>query len=96
VLEAVITGRHLGLWRGLPPTGRRVEFPLCAIFTFDKADLLAGEKIYYDRATILRQLGMFHEPQHILGRINAVVMHPLTIARAMGRMILGRGLRRGS
>ncbi len=91
ILEAVISGRHLGAWRGLPPTGQRVEFPLCAIFTFDAADRLAGEKIYYDRATVLRQLGVFHEPEHILGRINALLMHPLTIARILSRQILRRG-----
>src|ERR1043165_2474658 len=35
LLEVVISGHHLGTWRGLPPTGRKVEFPLCGIFTFD-------------------------------------------------------------
>jgi steroid delta-isomerase-like uncharacterized protein len=87
VLEVVIRGHHLGAWRGLPATGRRIEFPLCAIFTFDDKDRLAGEKIYYDRATILRQLGVFHEPERMLGRLNAVLMHPLTMARVAVRMI---------
>lgn len=48
VLEAAITGHHMGTWRGLPATGWRIQFPLCAIFTFDAADRLAGEKIYYE------------------------------------------------
>jgi len=26
VVEAVITGHHLGAWRGLPPTGRPIRF----------------------------------------------------------------------
>ena len=90
VLEVVVSGRHLGAWRGLPPTGRRVEFGLCAIFTFDDEDRLAGEKIYYERATILRQLGVFHEPDRLPGRINAALMHPITMARIVGRMILRR------
>lgn len=69
VLEVTIRGTHLGLWRGgLPATGRRVEFPLCAVYTFDAQDRLAGERIYYDRATVLRQLGLFHEPEGRLGR----------------------------
>src|SRR5215472_5680454 len=59
VVEVIITGHHLGAWRGLPPTGRPVRFPLCGIFAFDDDDRLAGEKIYYDRATVLRQLGVF-------------------------------------
>src|SRR5215469_6191353 len=63
LLEVVIRGTHLGGWRGLPATGRRVKFPLCGVYTFDADDRLAGEKIYYDRATVLRQLGVFHEPE---------------------------------
>jgi len=38
VLEVLITGTHLGSWRGLPATGRHLEFPLCAVFTFDEND----------------------------------------------------------
>src|SRR5690242_14657539 len=54
VLEVLICGTHRGAWRGLPATGRRVEVPLCGVFTFDDHDRLAGERIYYDRATVLR------------------------------------------
>jgi steroid delta-isomerase-like uncharacterized protein len=67
VVEVIIRGRHLGPWRGLPATGREIEIPLCGIFTFDDEDRLAGEKIYYDRATLLRQLGLFHEPDSAVG-----------------------------
>jgi steroid delta-isomerase-like uncharacterized protein len=88
VMEVVIHGTHLGAWRGLPPTGRRVEFPLCGIYTFDSDDRLAGEKIYYDRATVLRQVGVFHEPQSVLGQISTLATHPVTIARALSRKIL--------
>jgi steroid delta-isomerase-like uncharacterized protein len=90
VVEVVISGHHLGAWRGLPPTGRHVQFPLCGIYTFDDEDRLAGEKIYYDRATVLRQLGVFHEPDRLPGRIATVFMHPLTIARIVGRKIWRR------
>jgi steroid delta-isomerase-like uncharacterized protein len=90
LLEVVISGHHLGAWRGLPPTGRLLRFPLCGVFTFDREDRLAGERIYYDRATVLRQLGVFHEPDSMVGRIETVVMHPLTMARAIGRKILRR------
>ena len=64
-----------------------IEFPLCGIYTFDEENRLAGEKIYYDRATVLRRLGVFHEPDRVWGRINAVVMHPVTMAQILGRMI---------
>ncbi len=86
VLEVVIRGTHLGVWRGgLPATGRRVEFPLCGVFTFDADDRLAGERIYYDRGTVMRQLGLFHEPEGKLGRLMTVLSHPLTIGRALIR-----------
>jgi steroid delta-isomerase-like uncharacterized protein len=90
LVEVVIRGTHLGGWRGLPPTGRRVEFPLCGVYTFDARDRLAGEKIYYDRGTVLRQLGVFHEPQSVLGQISTFVAHPVTIARAFARTLLRR------
>jgi steroid delta-isomerase-like uncharacterized protein len=90
LLEVMIRGTHLGGWRGLPATGRRVEFPLCGVYTFDADDRLAGEKIYYDRATVLRQLGVFHEPPSVLGQIYILVTHPITIARAIARKLLHR------
>jgi steroid delta-isomerase-like uncharacterized protein len=87
VLEVTIRGTHLGDWRGLPATGRRVEVPLCGVYTFDSNDRLAGEKIYYDRGTVLRQLGVFHEPQTFLGQICTFATHPVTIARAFARKL---------
>ena len=82
VLEVTIRGTHLGPWRGLPATGRRMEFPLCAVYSFDVDDQLAGERIYYDRGAVLGQLGLFHEPSRGLGRVVTALSHPLTIARA--------------
>jgi steroid delta-isomerase-like uncharacterized protein len=90
LLEVIIRGTHLGSWRGLPATGRRVEFPLCGVYSFDAHDRLAGEKIYYDRGTVLRQLGVFHEPQSVLGQISVLATHPATIARAFVRKLLGK------
>jgi steroid delta-isomerase-like uncharacterized protein len=90
ILEVVISGTHLGAWRGLPGTGRRLQFPLCGVYTFDDDDRLAGEKIYYDRATVLRQIGMFHEPLTPGGRVATAIMHPATMARAVGRAMFRR------
>jgi steroid delta-isomerase-like uncharacterized protein len=90
LVEVVIRGTHLGSWRGLPPTGRRVEFPLCGVYTFDDEDRLAGERIYYDRATVLRQVGVFHDPESALGKISTLATHPLTIARAFIRNLFGK------
>jgi steroid delta-isomerase-like uncharacterized protein len=90
LVEVVIRGTHLGAWRGLPPTGRKIELPLCGVYTLDANDRLAGERIYYDRGTVLRQLGVFHEPQTALGQVAILVTHPATIARAWARKLLGR------
>jgi steroid delta-isomerase-like uncharacterized protein len=90
LVEVMIRGTHLGGWRGLPATGRRVEFPLCGVYTFDADDRLAGEKIYYDRGTVLRQLGVFHEPLSLLGQVCIFATHPATIARALARKLLRR------
>jgi len=90
VLEVLIRGTQLGPWRGLPATGRKVEIPLCGVYTFDEQDRLAGERIYYDRASVLRQLGVFHEPQRILGRITTLLTHPVTILSAVGRKMVGK------
>ncbi len=90
LVEVMIRGTHLGSWRGLPATGRRVEVALCGVYTFDSDDRLAGETIYYDRGTVLRQLGVFHEPQSMLGEICILLTHPATIARVLARKLLRR------
>jgi len=87
LVEVLIRGTHLGGWRGMPPTGRLIKFPLCGVYTFDAEDRLSGEKIYYDRATVLGQLGVFHDPQSAMGRFCSFVTHPLTMARAFARMV---------
>ncbi len=87
VLEVMIRGTHLGSWRGLPATGKKVAIPLCGVYTFTPDDRLAGEKIYYDRATVLRQLSVFHEPQTALGAINILLAHPVTMAKALLRRL---------
>lgn len=89
VLEVIIRGTHLGGWRGPPATGRRVEVPLCGIYTFDADDHVAGEKIYYDRGAVLHQLGVFHDPQSFLGQISTLATHPITVTRAALRKLRG-------
>jgi steroid delta-isomerase-like uncharacterized protein len=90
VLEVIIRGQHLGTWRGLPATGAQIELPLCGIFTFDESERLAGERIYYDRATLLRQLGVFHEPDCATGLITTLLTHPLTMAQIAVRKVWKR------
>ena len=85
VLEVEIRGTHRGRWRGLPATGRRLRFPLCGVYSFDGNGHIAGERIYYDRATVLRQLGMHREPTTRLARLITALNHPVTIVKALVR-----------
>jgi len=87
-LEVRISGTHLGSWRGLPPTGRQVTFPLCGLYTFDEEGKLAGERIYYDRGSVLHQVGLYHDPQSLLGRLETLLAHPVTVARAYARKLI--------
>jgi steroid delta-isomerase-like uncharacterized protein len=87
VLEVRISGTQLGSWRGLPSTGRSVNFPLCGVLSFDEERRLAGERIYYDRGIVLHQVGLYHDPQSFVGRIELLLGHPITVARAYGRKL---------
>jgi steroid delta-isomerase-like uncharacterized protein len=90
ILEVVITGTQLGHWRGVPATGRPLRFPLCGVYTFDQDQRLASERIYYDRAGVMRQLGLLHDPLTKLGRLMTGLTHPLTLTRAYGRRLFWR------
>jgi steroid delta-isomerase-like uncharacterized protein len=60
--DAVITefdllGTHLGPLRGIPPTGKTFRCPMTAFFLF-AGDRIVCERVYFDSATVLRQLGL--------------------------------------
>jgi len=90
ILEVTLSGTHERVWRGLPGTGRKLEFPVCSVFAFDDQNMIAGERIYYDRATVLRQLGIFHDPERGIGQLLTPLTHPITMIRALTRTILRR------
>ena len=90
ILECIIGGTHRGAWRGLPPTGRRISFPICAVYTFTEDDMLAGERIYYDRATVFQQLGVLHDPEGLLGRLLTALTHPITMTRVVAQRVSPR------
>lgn len=89
VVEAVVRGTHKGPLRNLPPTGREFELPILAIFLFD-GDKLICERVYFDQATVLRQLGVARDPLSLTGRLQTLVGHPWTIGRGMVRRVIGR------
>jgi len=47
---------------GIPPTHRRVEVPLVAIVGF-RDGKLAHEHIYWDQASVLKQIGLLPDPR---------------------------------
>jgi len=89
VVEANLYGTHFGPYRGLPPTGRSFEMRFCAMFLFDGNQLIC-ERVYFDAATVMRQLGIAHDPLSLTGRVATVLNHPVTVGRALIRQLSGR------
>ena len=57
VVEFDLLGTHRGALRGFEPTGRAFRCPMVALFLF-RDDRIVCERVYFDAATILRQLGL--------------------------------------
>jgi predicted ester cyclase len=79
--ETRLQGTHMRTFRGLPPTGRRIDMPLVAIFVFDGPDLLC-ERVYWDRLTLFIQLGVARDPNTQAGKLATLLNHPVTLTRA--------------
>jgi steroid delta-isomerase-like uncharacterized protein len=90
LVEAIVRGTHKGPLRSLPPTGREFEVPILAFFVFEGSDKLVCERVYFDQATVLRQLGIARDPGSLTGRLETLVGHPLTIGRGLVRRVIGR------
>ena len=84
----VFRGIHTGAWRGLPATGRAVEYRFAGVFEFE-GDRLLCERLYFDVLTVMRQVGIARDPTSRAGQLATFLNHPFTIGRA-----LLRGLRR--
>lgn len=57
VVECEFGGTHRGLWAGIPETGNQASVEAALIFIFDGVDLIC-EKVYFDNATVIRQLSV--------------------------------------
>jgi len=57
IVEFDLLGTHQGAFAGHEPTGREFRCRMVAIFEF-AGDRITCERIYFDQATILRQLGI--------------------------------------
>lgn len=84
IFETVVRGTHRGPFRGLPPTGRRLNLPIVTVFEFDGADLIC-ERVYFDRLTLFVQLGVGREPNSVPGRMATLLSHPVTGLRVAMR-----------
>jgi steroid delta-isomerase-like uncharacterized protein len=82
VVEGRFVGTQLGPWRGLPASGRKVNFQMCLIFEFD-GETMINEKVYFDLNTPLLQLGIGNDYNSSRGKLAAIVDHPIVILRAL-------------
>ncbi len=58
VIELTLSGTQDGEYRGIAPTGRRLDLRIIAHFEFDANGLIKRETAYYDSLTFMRQLGL--------------------------------------
>jgi steroid delta-isomerase-like uncharacterized protein len=82
IVEFDLLGTHLGPLRTLPPTGRAFRCRMTSFFIFE-GERIVCERVYFDQASILRQLGVAHDPSSLAGRVTTLISHPLTIGRAL-------------
>jgi steroid delta-isomerase-like uncharacterized protein len=82
IVEFDLLGTHLGPLRSLPPTGRSFRCRMTAFFLFE-GERIVCERVYFDQITILRQLGLAHDPGSLAGRASMIASHPLTIAHTL-------------
>ena len=62
IVEFDLKGTHKGDLRGIPPTGNEFTCRTLAIFEFDEEAGIVCERVYFDVATIMGQLGLFDSP----------------------------------
>jgi steroid delta-isomerase-like uncharacterized protein len=84
IAEVTFMGTHDGTWRGLPPTGRELRYRMCNVFLFEDERLVC-ERLYFDLATVLRQLGVARDPTTFAGRMEMFFAHPATIVGGLWR-----------
>ena len=78
VSESVMRGTHLGRLNGMPPTRRRITTRVACVFEV-RDGKLTHERLYWDRANTLRQLGRF-------AAIVAVALKPPVSEAALTRL----------
>ncbi len=57
VEESILRGTQRGVLFGIPPTGREIALPLTIVFPIFNGQIM-GERLYFDLATLARELGV--------------------------------------
>jgi len=86
--EVDFVGTHLGMWRGLPATGRKVRYRMCNVFVFD-GDKLICERLHFDLHTVLMQVGIARDPTTLMGQLTTFANHPLHVSASFLRSLRG-------
>jgi len=55
IVEGIMTGTHKGNWAGMEARSRQMQLPVACVFDFED-DRLINESVYFDFATLQRQL----------------------------------------
>ena len=66
IVEFDLKGTHEGPLRGIPPTGKEFTCRTAAFFLFEE-DRLVCERVYFDAATIMSQLGLIQPAPSLQG-----------------------------
>lgn len=66
IVEFDLMGTHDGPLRGIPPTGKEFTCRTAAFFIFE-GDELVCERVYFDAATIMSQLGLIQPAPSLQG-----------------------------
>jgi len=56
-VEVIFSGTQQGEWAGIPATGRQGSVRIACLYEFEE-DRLVCERVWFDFATIMRQLGV--------------------------------------
>lgn len=57
IVETRFVGKHRGAYRGIAASHRPIDLPV-AIFISFRDGLMAGERFYYDRASLIAQISV--------------------------------------
>jgi steroid delta-isomerase-like uncharacterized protein len=57
VAESILRGAQRGSWLGIPPANREIVLPMAIVVPMMHG-LILGERLYFDLATLARQLGI--------------------------------------